>query len=149
MEIGRSVEECLKRWGLDNIMTITVDNASSNDITVTYLKNRLYNNVLNEKYLHMRCVAHIINLIVKDGLKEYDDSIKCVRAAIKYVRHSSSRLDEFVKAAKDESIDCNALMSLDCPTRWNSTFEMLNKAEKFELCFICFSLVLRTTVCLV
>ena len=43
------------------------------------------------EYLHMRCAAHIINLIVGDGLKEIDISIQRVRAAVKFIRCGTSR----------------------------------------------------------
>lgn len=39
--IGRAVEECLIKWGLKNILTVTVDNASSNDVAINHLKKVL------------------------------------------------------------------------------------------------------------
>lgn len=50
-------------------MTVTVDNATSNDLAFSYLKQPWKGNVLRGEYLHMRCIPHIINLIVQDGLK--------------------------------------------------------------------------------
>ncbi|KAK4403849.1 Zinc finger BED domain-containing protein RICESLEEPER 2 [Sesamum angolense] len=69
------------------IFTITVDNASSNDTIVAYLRRKFVNQgtaILGGKFLHMRCVAHIINLIVKDGLKELNESIERVRTVVRY-----------------------------------------------------------------
>jgi hypothetical protein len=43
----------------------------------------------------MRCAAHIVNLIVHDGLKEVDLSVKRVRAAVKYIRNGGSRMLKF------------------------------------------------------
>lgn len=71
-DVGKGVEKCLLDWGIDQIFTITVDNASSNDGAITYLQKRFDNwgsNILGGNYLHMRCIAHIVNLIVHDGLK--------------------------------------------------------------------------------
>jgi hypothetical protein len=45
--------------------------------------------------MHMRCCAHILNLIMIDGLKEVSDSIVNVRNAEKYVKSSPSRCEKF------------------------------------------------------
>ena len=39
--IGKAVEKCLTGWGIQSIFSITVDNASSNDLGIQYLKRRL------------------------------------------------------------------------------------------------------------
>ncbi|KAI3777904.1 hypothetical protein L1987_47707 [Smallanthus sonchifolius] len=36
--IGRAIEKCLVEWGLKNVLTVTVDNASSNDVVIKYLQ---------------------------------------------------------------------------------------------------------------
>ena len=38
--IGRVVELCLLKWGIDQLFTITMDNASSNDMTIDYVKKK-------------------------------------------------------------------------------------------------------------
>lgn len=43
----------------------------------------------------MRCVAHIINIIVQDGLKEVGDPMKRVRQAMRYIRQSPARIKRF------------------------------------------------------
>ncbi|GAU43535.1 hypothetical protein TSUD_98550 [Trifolium subterraneum] len=53
------------------VLTMTVDNASSNDVGILYLKKYLMPDLVMEgKYFHTRCCAHVLNLIVKDGLKK-------------------------------------------------------------------------------
>ena len=37
------------------------------------------------KYVHIRCVAHILNLVVNEGLKELNTSIKRVREVVRYI----------------------------------------------------------------
>lgn len=39
--IGKAVDKCLIHWNLKNILTLAVDNASSNDLAVQYLKRRV------------------------------------------------------------------------------------------------------------
>ena len=57
--------------------------------------------VCDGKFLHVRCSAHILNLIVGDGLKELDYSIMIVRNAVRYVRASPSRLERFKTCVKN------------------------------------------------
>jgi hypothetical protein len=138
-DIGKHLHKVLLDWGLDKVMTVTVDNASANDSGVSYLRRQLNNLksiIADGKFIHMRCVAHILNLIVQDGLKEVDQSIKRVRAAIRYVRNGSSRLDKFKEIARWEKVDSKAFLNLDCPTRWNSTYEMLKAACTYEKVFL-------------
>ncbi|KAD3336325.1 hypothetical protein E3N88_31844 [Mikania micrantha] len=58
-----------------------------------------------------------------------------IRNAIRYVRISPKRLELFKKCAKASNIDSKSFLCLDCPTRWNSTYEMLFRAQKFEKAF--------------
>ena len=38
--IGRAVESCLLKWDIDRLFTVTVDNASSNDVAIDYVKKK-------------------------------------------------------------------------------------------------------------
>lgn len=119
-------------------MCVTVDNASSNDSGVSYLRRQLNSaktSIAEGKYLHMRCAAHIVNLIVQDGLKEVDTSVKRVRAAVRYIKNGTSRLVKFKEFAEEEKIDSKAFLNLDICTRWNSTYLMLRAAIIFEKAF--------------
>ena len=39
--IGKTIERCLNDWGIKMVITITVDNAKSNDVALDYLKKKL------------------------------------------------------------------------------------------------------------
>ncbi|CAN1782777.1 Putative AC transposase [Linum perenne] len=136
--IGTTIETNLIDWGIERVLTVTVDNASSNDVGMQYLKKRFSNwkeNVLDGKFLHMRCCAHILCLIVKDGMKEVDDSIYRVRSAVRFVRSSTSRLQRFKACVHEEKLDSKKLVCLDVETRWNSTYLMLQSALAFQRAF--------------
>jgi hypothetical protein len=64
---------------------------------------------MNGKYIHMRCCAHILNLVVKDGLKDIDDSVSRIRHAVWYARSSALRLDAF-KESIDENLEYKGLV---------------------------------------
>ncbi|KAE8736029.1 hypothetical protein F3Y22_tig00000218pilonHSYRG00217 [Hibiscus syriacus] len=136
--IGKCIEKHLLEWGIDKVLTITVDNASSNDVAIKYIKKRLNNwkhSILGSDYIHMRCCAHILNLIVREGLKDLDDSIFRIRSAVRYVRSSPARMQRFKLCVEQEKIESKGLVCLDVETRWNSTFLMLDAAVKFKTTF--------------
>lgn len=132
--MGRVIENCLKEWDIKKLFTITVDNASANDHLVNYLKRRFASIVLGE-YVHMRCAAHIVNLVVVEGMKESIASIDRVRAAVKFIRASPERIQKFKECVEIERLQSKSLLCLDVCTRWNSTYLMLEAAQKFELAF--------------
>ncbi|XP_021602385.2 zinc finger BED domain-containing protein RICESLEEPER 2-like [Manihot esculenta] len=116
--VGRAIETCLLEWGLDKVFTVTVDNASSNDVAICYLKKKLANwgvSVANSTYLHMRLMK--------------------VRDAVRYIRSSPTRLKRFKECVLHEKIESKSSLCLDVPTRWNSTYLMLNTAQKYERAF--------------
>lgn len=139
VEIGKAVEMCLIKWGIEsNVFTITVDNASANDAAVSYLKSKFANwekCVLEGEWLHVRCIAHVMNLIVQDGLSHIGKSVDCVRAAVKYIRQSPQRLRKFKEFAELEKCPSTKSLVLDVPTRWNSTYLMLETAQNYERAF--------------
>jgi len=136
--IGKQVEEILRKWGLRNVSTITVDNASSNNVVVVVLKRRINNMnglVLDGGNLHFRCCSHILNLVVNDGLKTNQPAISKIRTAVRFVRSSPQRLSKFKECVEFAEITSKKLLCLDVPTRWNSTYLMLESAEKYQVAF--------------
>ena len=115
-------------------MTVTVDNASANDVAVNYLKKKLKNwkgdaMILDGDYLHLWCCAHIFNIIVTEGLKEMHDSITSIRNAIMYVRSSGLRLHKFKSCVEREKIEYKGILpTLCCPELY--TFKKLLKVWK-------------------
>nr|KYP76579.1 Putative AC9 transposase [Cajanus cajan]KYP76584.1 Putative AC9 transposase [Cajanus cajan]KYP76585.1 Putative AC9 transposase [Cajanus cajan] len=129
--MAKAVEHCFSSWGLNRVLSLTVDNASSNDIGIQYLKKRQmsWNSlVMKGDYVHMHCCAHILNLIVKDGFKENIDVVMRIHAAIKYVRSSPCRLSKFKECVEQQNIKFKGLVCIDVETRWNSTYLMLEAA---------------------
>jgi len=94
--MAQTVWNCLSAWGLNQVLTMRVDNASSNDVGISHLKNALMPDglLMGGKYFHTRC-AHVLNLIVKEGLKDIEREIVRIRGAVRYVQASPSRLQRF------------------------------------------------------
>jgi hypothetical protein len=110
----------MHEWGIDSIFTITVDNASSNDTALEYLRKRNVhkpNAILENQFMHVRYCAHILNLIVFERLKEVDQSIMKVRSTVKYLKSSPARFESFKTCMEREKINFKGLLCLDVPTR--------------------------------
>jgi len=87
--------------------------------------------ILGYEFMHMRCCAHILNLIVQNGLKYIHESITKVQNVMLYVRASPTRFEKFQECFDKESIKAKCLLTFNVPTRWNSTYFMLDYALKF------------------
>lgn len=137
--ISDTIFACLNEWDIANkISTITLGNTSANDSAVKHLidsftlKGGLY---FGGKIFHVRCCAHIINLLVKDGLNVIDKFISNVRDSVKYLKGSPSRMDNFYKIAHQLRVSTTKNLVLDVATRWNSTYAMLESAINYKEVF--------------
>ena len=140
-EIANKIFECMMEWGLDKkVFSITLDNATNNDSMQRNLKEKLQmisgSGLLRDgKFLHIRCCAHILNLIVKEGLELAKDLLHNIRESVRYAKASQTRIQVFASCVERVRIGSGAGLSLDVPTRWNSTYEMLVRALKFRKAF--------------
>ncbi|KAI5433299.1 hypothetical protein KIW84_020542 [Lathyrus oleraceus] len=113
--VGRKIEEVLRDWGIRNVSTITVDNATSNDVAVAYLHRKIstMNGMMGDgKCFHMRCAAHILNLVVNEGLKDKHLSITSVRDDVRFVKSSPHRAAKFKECIEFAGITCKKLGSV-------------------------------------
>ena len=91
--------------------------------------------LLDGKFFHVRCFAHVLNLIVKEGINEVKDSLVRLHEYVKYVRSSPSRLQVFKKCVGEERIVSKKSFCLDVATRWNSTYLMISAALDHKKAF--------------
>ena len=91
----------------------------------------LHNYVLILFLPFFRCCAHILNLLVQDGISEIGDIIESVRDSVKYLTASITRMQQFAEIAKMRHLSGKKLV-LDCTTRWNATYLMLSTALEFR-----------------
>ncbi|XP_019241756.1 PREDICTED: zinc finger BED domain-containing protein RICESLEEPER 2-like [Nicotiana attenuata] len=147
VELATAIYDCLKEWGIDKkVFSITLDNATANDSLQNILKGhlRLQKSLLCDgEFFHVRCSAHILNLIVQEGLKAASDSLFSIRESVKYVKGSNGRKQKFEQCVKEVGIETNLGLRLDVSTRWNSTYMMLDSALQYEKAFASLHLIDR------
>ncbi|KAJ3708949.1 hypothetical protein LUZ61_012654 [Rhynchospora tenuis] len=113
---------------------LVLDNASSNEACIkelfasTSIKDDL---PIEGKLFHQRCGCHILNLIVQDGLAVMNDELKQIRYTMKYIRHSQSRMEKFKLMCSQSHVPFKK-PAWDVPTRWNSTYLMLELALELK-----------------
>ena len=59
----------------------------------------IVNLIVNDGLKRIRCIANIVNLIENDGLKRIGKSIECTQPVVRYVKQSPSRLKKFKECA--------------------------------------------------
>ena len=140
MELFEKVFGVLKDWGIyGKIFSLTLDNASSNDSMQNILKVKLnfQNDLLCDgDFFHVRCCAHILNLIVEEGLKMARETLYKIRESVKYVRALEGRFRQFHKCVEEVHLDdIGSFLRLDVSTRWNATYMMLESAIEYRRAF--------------
>ncbi|KAM0898892.1 hypothetical protein ACQ4PT_021648 [Festuca glaucescens] len=101
--IAEELHETLMQWNLDEkLLTVTVDNCTSNDKAVDLMISKIGKSklLLQGTMLHMRCCAHILNLVVKDGLDVMKSAIHNIRESVAYWTATPKRVEKFEEMAK-------------------------------------------------
>ena len=89
--IGSTILEKLREYEIENkIISITLDNASTNNVTTDLLKPAIQLD-LNGSLFQNRCTCHIINLIVQVEVKSIRDDLESIRWIVGYIFCSPSR----------------------------------------------------------
>ncbi|KAI3496146.1 hypothetical protein L1887_38499 [Cichorium endivia] len=92
-------------WNIDRkLSTITVDNCTTNDALIHLLLDKLPLNtlILGGQIFHMRCCAHILNLIVQDGLSVIDDGIERIRDSVSFWTATPKRIERLYTTDQSE-----------------------------------------------
>ncbi|XP_026428804.1 zinc finger BED domain-containing protein RICESLEEPER 2-like [Papaver somniferum] len=121
----------IENWGIEHkVSNITLDNAANNGVCARIMQSRLVAKKIlfnKGKYFHVRCCAHILDLIVKDGLVKIDPYVLKIRKSVKSLKKSQVRKQKFL-----DIVDALGMSGIgrgirqDVKTRWNSTYLMLD-----------------------
>ena len=76
-----------------------------------------------------RCAAHSLNIAVKYGLTEIEDSLFKLRELVKKATRSGN-LKTKLRSLEIEFGECTNELARDVPTRWNAASDMISRALK-------------------
>ena len=142
MSIEDEINSAVAEWKIQTkLFSIILDNVSTNDCEVDLLKIRLNGMGLlpcDGDFFHIPCCTHILNLIVKSAFDIMLVTIKKLCDGIKYVKQSAHRKKNSVALANNMNVDTSKKLVLDCPTRWNSIYNMLIVALRYKSVFLKF-----------
>ncbi|XP_026380873.1 zinc finger BED domain-containing protein RICESLEEPER 2-like isoform X1 [Papaver somniferum] len=131
------VVSVLGEWGIEEkIFSITSNNS---DVTCVkalmdqlYLKGVLHN---ARSCFHVPCCAHILNLMVQEGLRTVNVAVEKVRGSVKYLKASEVTNALFLHTAMKLDLTPTRDLCLDVPTRWSSTSNMLDSCIAYQKVF--------------
>jgi hypothetical protein len=123
------------------VFSITFDNASANAFAMTELIPHLVpyvtSSAIASSLLHQRCACHIINLIVKSGLKCIKEKLEDFHTAISWLNSSNQRIASFKYFCIAQGVHpCK--FGLDMNVRWNATYLMLKHVVPYKHTFSMF-----------
>ena len=134
--IADAVWECIIEWEIESkVISITLDNASNNDVAVKDLKAKFTSRrckQFEKDYFHVRCCAHIVNLVVQDGIACMGTLITNLRETVKYFKKSTSCLSKFVDICRGLDLNIGAHLTLEVCTRWSSTYKMIATGHPYK-----------------
>ncbi|KAL2905425.1 Zinc finger BED domain-containing protein RICESLEEPER 2 [Bienertia sinuspersici] len=135
----------IKEWSLERkSFSITCDYARAMDVMFARLKSYLLSFVtlpVAGHFFHVRCFAHILNLIFQSGMKVIDKSVLKLSEVVNYIAGFDARLRTSEKCVSDSKCKFVGNLSLDCLTRWNSTYLMLKRALEAKDALVLFPIV--------
>jgi hypothetical protein len=151
--IAERVSMVVDEYGLaDKIFVVTLDNASSNSTVMDILSpifsgyilvalppDATEDEVKEERslFMHQRCACHIINLIVKSGMKHLKPYIEDFRTTISFLNSSNQCIAAFKSFCMSMGVRPRKF-GLDMDVRWNSTYIMLKHVVPYRGTFSTF-----------
>jgi hypothetical protein len=85
------------------------------------------------EHLHIRCCAHILNLLVQDGMAIAHGAIFKIHDLVRHIISSTSRIQDFNEIAERSGLPSKAVLILDVPNCWNSTHNMIMEAIEYKV----------------
>jgi hypothetical protein len=110
-KLSETFTEVMVKWYIENrLFSLTLDNASSNEVDVNDIISDLKDNgngslVCDGIFFHVRCACHILNLVATDGLKVISGALGKIKSLVLAVKGSPLQLEQLMKCATKAGLD--------------------------------------------
>lgn len=123
--ISEAINNILDKWEInEKVVTVVTDNAAN-------MKKAVINDL---KKPHHPCVAHTLNLLVQDAIKDNEELNKLLtkcRAIITYFKQSTKAVYKLREVQNQMGLQ-DLKLKKDVPTRWNSAVIMMERLSKVK-----------------
>ncbi|XP_045781582.1 zinc finger BED domain-containing protein 4-like [Maniola jurtina] len=121
--IQAALLETTNEWNLTNKINFIVSDNAPN----------VKKAIADIGWKHYGCYGHTLNLIVQDALNSVQASLDKVKTIVRHFKTSTAALEKLLKAQSQEKPDVTPKRLIqEVPTRWNSTFAMLQRFVELE-----------------
>ncbi|GMH23017.1 hypothetical protein Nepgr_024860 [Nepenthes gracilis] len=133
------VIRCLMDWNIEcRVFSMAFSDLFTREDIVCRIKDHLSQNrplLCNARLFDVRCAAQVLSLLVEDAMDALHEVTHKIRKSIRYIKSSQTMQGKFSEIAQQVGIDNEKSLSLDCPTKWNSTFFMLETVLAYRAAF--------------
>ncbi|KAJ8923077.1 hypothetical protein NQ315_001629 [Exocentrus adspersus] len=121
-DLVEELRRIMVEWGLENKVLLTISN--SVDSMSRDIKEQL-------NWDNFDCYAHTLSTIVQDGLKLAQPLLKKFRKVVAHFRDNATAGTQLATVLEETGAPVKKLIK-DVPTRWNSTFYMMERLLQLE-----------------